>query len=244
MLAAHEGASVSASLAGLNFEEGTSTSSTESSGATASAAATGGTTGVGQPTKTLLFSVSGESDQDMLSEEESANGVPSFVSILKAAKKALSSFSGVIDALGRKSPAKILRRLSSILDLLIRPGIPAAANDPGAQDHAVAGPNQGPVETAPLATTSLAPEAAAAGGGIDMALWDRGIDGLLQDRDPADSRSERSGAGAIGAALFLASGVVGSELKRRPPARWPSARKPRRASGAVPPDAKRPRPTF
>ncbi len=101
VLAAHEGASVSASLAGaLNFEEGTSTSSTESSGATASAAATGGTTGVGQPTKTLLFSVSGESDQDMLSEEESANGVPSFVSILKAAKKALSSFSGVIDALG------------------------------------------------------------------------------------------------------------------------------------------------
>ena len=68
---------------------------------------------------------------------------PLLLSILKAAKKALSSFSGVIDALGRKSPAKILRRLSSILDLLIRPGIPAAANDPGAQDHAVAAPNPG-----------------------------------------------------------------------------------------------------
>ena len=150
----------------------------------------------------------------------------------------------MIDALGAKSPAKILRRLSSILDLLIRPGIPAAANDPGAPDDAVKAANPAPAQIAPSAMVDPAPESTPDGSGIDIALWDQGIDGLLQERVPVGSERDYLGSGAIWVAAFLASGLVGSELNERPPAGSPSSRKPRRAAGVASQAAEPPRSTL
>jgi len=192
--------------------------STGSSGATTAAVQTGGATGAGQPLLTTYGqSLSGDSAEEQLNERQSSNGLPSLQSILQVVKQVMSGFSGVMDALGRKSPAAVLRQLSGMLDKLSGPGTPAAANDHGARNDEVKDANPGPGQTAPSAMLGPAPQSTPGPGGIDTVLWDHGIDGLLQERS-------RSGSAAFLAAAFLATGLVGSELDERPAARSTSAR--------------------
>jgi hypothetical protein len=140
-------------------------------------------------------------------------------------KKVLSGLSDVMNALGRTSPAAVLRQFNEMLDKLIRPAIPAAANVHGAQNDEVKDPGPGQIALvaipgpAPESTPSPAPQSMPGLGGIDTVLWDHGIDGLLQERNRTGS------AAALWAVAFLASGLVGSELNERPAAGSPSPRK-------------------
>jgi hypothetical protein len=157
---------------------------------------------------------------------DEGNGPLSFQSIFQIIKQGLFRFSGVIDAMGRKPAAAVLHQFYEMLEKLGRPAIPGA-NDHGARNDQPKYANPGPAQTAPAAMLSPAPESTPDPGGIDIALWDHGIDGLLQERVPVDSDNNRSGSGAFWAAAFLASGLVVSELNERPRAESPSARKPR-----------------
>jgi hypothetical protein len=193
--------------------------STGSSAATTAAVQTGGATGAGQPLLAAYGqSLSDDYGQDQLDEGTPSKGLKSLRSILGVLKQALSRLSGVMDALGRKGPATaVLRNFSAILDTLIGPATPARANAGGARNDAVRNANPWPGRTAPSALLDPAPESTPVPGGITTVLWDHGIDGLLQERD-------RSGSGALCAAAFLASGLVGFEFGRRPAARFPKAR--------------------
>ena len=131
----------------------------------------------------------------------------------------------------------MLRRFSEMLENPSRTALPGLGTDRGVLNHRVQDANPEPGQTAPGAMLGPAPESTPDPGGIDITLWDRGIDGLLQERVPAGSERHRSESGALWAAAFLASGLVGSELYRRRPAGSHWARKPRRrpAGAASPP---------
>ena len=154
--------------------------------------------------------------------EGETEGLP-LQSILQTVKQVLSRFSGVMDALGRKSPAAVLRGFGDMLEKLGRPAGPAGANHRGAWH----GANPGPGRTVPLGMRAPEPDSTPAPGRIEHALWDRGIEGLLQERVPVDSGQEGSESGAFWAAVFLASGLVRPELDERSPEGSPSSRKPR-----------------
>jgi len=131
----------------------------------------------------------------------------------------------VLGVLGRTSPAAVLRQIREMLEKLTTP---AAANDRGARNDEVKDADPGPSQTAPSALLGPAPVSAPDSSGIDIVLWDQGIDGLLQQRVPAlAAEHPASGSGAFWAAAFLASGLVRSELNERAAAGSSSARKPR-----------------
>src|SRR5262249_14335927 len=106
---------------------------------------------------------------------------------------------------------------------------PAGANDRGARNDNVNHAKPEPGQTAPSAFWGPAPVSAPDSSGVDIVLWDQGIDGLQQQqRVPALAAEHRaSGSGAFWAAAFLASGLARSELNERAAAGSSSARKPR-----------------
>jgi len=208
------GGSVSSLFAAPETPGGGTSAAVSTGSSTATTAAT-----VGQPLLTAYGqSLSGDSGQEQPEDVEASKRLKSLKSILRVVKKVLSGFSGVMDALGRKSPAAVLRQFSGMLDKLSGPSIPAAANDRGARNFEVKDANPGRGQTAPSAMLGPAPESTPGPGGIDIVLWDHGIDGLLQERNRLES-------GALWAAAFLASGLVRCELNERPAAGSPRARK-------------------
>jgi hypothetical protein len=225
VLASNTAATTAALVLGLvTFEAGTTgAAAPDSNGATA-AAPTGGATGSGQPLlKSLSESLSGDSTQAQIAEHSEPLAFQSIVQVLK---DGLFKLSGVLDSLGQKSAAAALRKFHEMLENLGGPAIPGA-NQHGAQNHEVkdAKPLSGPA--APQAMSDPAPEGPPEPGPIDVALWDHGIDGLLQERDPVGSDRIQPGLTAFCAAALLASGLVGFELDRRRPAPSPWTREPR-----------------
>jgi hypothetical protein len=188
---------------------------------TGSSAATAAASSAGQQ----VLSTYGQKVSEEPDDGTSSNSLTSVKSILQVVKKVLSGLSDVMDALGRTSPAAMLRQFNEMLDKLIRPAIPAAANVHGAQNDEVKDPGPGQIALvaipgpAPESTPSPAPQSMPGLGGIDTVLWDHGIDGLLQERNRTGS------AAALWAVAFLASGLVGSELNERPAAGSRSPRK-------------------
>src|SRR5262249_55896735 len=144
-------------------------------------------------------------------------------SVLLIVKRLLSRTSEVLGVLGRTSPAAVLRQIREMLEKLT---IPAAANDRGARNDNVKDAKPGSGQTAPSALLGPAPVSAPDSGGIDIVLWDEGIDGLLQQRVPALAAEHRA-SGAFWAAAFLASGLARSELKEWEAAQSSQTRKPR-----------------
>ena len=141
----------------------------------------------------------GESAPEQLDEGESSR-LPALQSVLLIVKRLLSRSSEVLGALGRKSPAAVLRQIREMLEKL---STPAAANDRGARNDAVKDANPGPSQTAPSALLGPAPVSAPApdSSGIDIVLWDHGIDGLLQQPVPASppstARRDRGRSGRL-----------------------------------------------
>jgi hypothetical protein len=129
--------------------------------------------------------------------------------------------------LGQQPTAAVIRRFRQMLEKLIRPAIPRAANDLGPRNHEIQDANPGPGQTTPVALWGPAHESTPDPHGIDTTLWDHGIDGLLQERVQVGSQRNRWSSSAFCAAAFLASGLVGSELNDRPRAGSRSGRKPR-----------------
>ena len=197
--------------------------STGSSAATTAATPSSGATAVTQPLPSKYGGLQGESGQEQPDEGE-ASRLPALQSVLLVVKRLLSRSSGVLGALGRKSPATMLRQIREMLEKLTAP---AAANGRGARNDEVKDANPGPGQAAPSAFLGPAPGSTRDAGGIDFALWDHGIDGLLQESVLVGSGRNGSASGAFWAAAFLASGLVRSELNERPASRSPSARKPR-----------------
>jgi hypothetical protein len=215
---AHSEDPSAASVGGsLTFEGGPSEASSTGSAAAASAAQVGGATGVGQPLPTS-YGQRRWGDFNLEPSEGESSGLP-LQSILDTVKEVLFRFSGVMDAMGRKSPAAVIRRFGEVLDKLSRP----AANNRGAQNNA----NPGKGQTAPFTILAPASGLTPDPNGIDNALWDHGIEGLLDERLPVDTGRDGSESGALWAAVFLASGLVRSELHERTEVRSPSSRKAR-----------------
>jgi hypothetical protein len=133
----------------------------------------------------------------------------------------------VMGALGRKRPSAMLRHFRAMLERLSRPANPAAVNQPGARNDAVKDANPGSSQTVPAAILGPAPVLTQDTGGIDIVLWDHGIDGLLQENVPVGSGRKGPGSGAFWAAAFLASGLVRTALSERPAAGSPSEQRPR-----------------
>jgi hypothetical protein len=187
---------------------------------TGSSAATAAASSAGQQ----VLSTYGQKVSEEPDDGTSSNSLTSVKSILQIVKKVLSGLSDVMNALGRTSPAAVLRQFNEMLDKLIRPAIPAAANVHGAQNDEVKDPGLGQIALvaisgpAPGSTPSPAPQSIPGPDAFDAVLWDHGIDGLLQERN-------RTGSAALWAVAFLASGLVGSELNERPAAGSPSPRK-------------------
>jgi hypothetical protein len=202
---------------------GGATSASSSSGvsaATAAAAApsTGGATAVTQPLPSRLSpQLTGESAGEQSSQEESANGLPSVQTVLQAVKQVVSRAGGVMGALGRRLHRAVLRQLQGMLEKL---SAPATANQSRGSDGARhAKPASGPIAPSALLGPLLAPTEGARP--VDIVLWDRGLDGLLQDSTtpvPLDAGCDPRGLGALSAAVFLASGLVRSELREGPSA--------------------------
>jgi hypothetical protein len=238
VLASSTGATAAALLAGLvTFEGGQTEAAAESSGATVAVAPSGGATGPGQPlVKSLSDSLSGDFTDQQPGEEDS---LQPFQSTLKVIKRGLSTFSGVMDALGRKSAAAVLQQFHEMLEKLGRPANPSV-NDNELQNREVKDANLAPGQTPVrvLGGSAADPE------GVDIILWDRGIDVLFQDPRAVGSDRTQPGAGVFGAVALVASRLVGTELYRRRPARSSWTRKPRpRSTGATPRDRKLPRST-
>ncbi len=187
---------------------------------TGSSAATAAASAAGQQ----VLSTSGQKVSEEPDDGTSSNSLTSVKSILQVVKKVLSGLSDVMNALGRTSPAAVLRQFNEMLDKLIRPAIPAAANVHGAQNDEFKDPGPGQIALvaipgpAPESIPSLAPHSMPGPDAFNAVLWDHGIDGLLQERN-------RAGSAALWAVAFLASGLVGSELNERPAAGSPSPRK-------------------
>jgi hypothetical protein len=221
--ASNAAATTAALLTGLTlFESGVSEDSATASSAAPSAAAVGGAVGVGQPLVKKSYSENATGDFNLPEAQEGSD--LSFQSVLDVVKQVLSRFSGVMDALGRKPSAAVLRRFSEILDKPSATILPGAGNDHGVQKQAVEDANAAPDRSAVPASMDPAPRTTPDPGGLDISLWDRGIDGLLEERLPAGSERHRSESGALGSAVFLASSLVGSELSRRPPIWSPRGR--------------------
>ncbi len=243
-LASNAAVTSAALLVGLvTFEEETSeNSSTDSSGATA-AAPTGGATGPGQPIlKSYALSLSEDFAVEQIDEK---NGPLSFQSIFQVLNQGLSRVSGVMDSLGRKPAAAVLRQFHEMLEKLGRPAIPGAARDRAMRNHQVKDANPGPAQAAPITTSDIAPESTPDQDQIDLVLWDHGIDGLLQERVPVDSELQ-----SIGVRRVLGGCLPGFRSGRLPAQRTASGRvalgaeaEPR-AAGVAPPDTERPRSTF
>jgi hypothetical protein len=208
---------------------GTSASfSTGSSPATAAAPQLGSATAVTQPLASpLVATVSGESADESPAQEEPASDLPSLQAILQVVKQVVSRASGVMGALGRRLPGGVLRQFHGMLEKVRLPG---AVNQPHGSD-AVKHPKPAPGPMAPATWLGPAPVPTQGAGPVDILHWDHGIDGLAQEsgrRVPLEFGPAAPGAGAFAAALFLASGLVHSELGEPHPARPPAVRRPRR----------------
>jgi hypothetical protein len=208
--------------------------STGSSPETSAAAQVSAATAVTQPLpRTAGANIVGDSDEEQPGKEESP-GLASIQSVLQVVKGVLSWASGVMDALGRRSPSTVLRGVREMLDTLSRPaGAGPAASGTGARSGGgenarpklVPGPAALAPAPAPAPATATTPSALLApvpglteiAGGIDHLLWDHGINGLLLESAPDDSGPEGSEPGAFWAAAFLASGLLRSELGARRP---------------------------
>jgi hypothetical protein len=208
---------------------------TSASFSTGSVAATSGTsqgtsaTAVTQPLPTAFGQrLLRGSPQDQLEAGESSL-IPSLQSVLLVVKQVLSGSSGVLGALGRKSPAALLRQIREMLEKLGRPSTGAATNASGTRNNEVKEAKPGPGQTAPTTQLIPAPESMFDTSAIDMVLWDQGIDGLLHESTPfkrVDAGPDATRTGAFWGAMFLASSLVRSELRERPAAGSPAARKP------------------
>jgi hypothetical protein len=168
---------------------------------------------------------------------------PSIRPVLQVVKTVLPWFSVVMDALGRTSQAAALRQFGGMLEQLGRPALPGA-NNTVPQNRENRDANPAPGQAAVRVMWSPAPDSTPDPRRIDPTLWDRGIEGLRQERVPIGSDRNQPGSDAFWAAALLASRLVGSELDRRRPARSPWTRQPRpRPTGATPRDRTRPRST-
>jgi hypothetical protein len=203
-------------------------STAESSAATVAGPQGGAATAVTQPLlRSNVQRLQGESTEEKAGEDESQPGLASIQTILQVMKQVLSQASNVMGALGRKPPSAVLRQVRELLEKLRRPASPAAANDTGARIHEVTYAFPGPGRTAPSRISGAAPESTRDAGGIDLVVWDHGIDGLDQGSVLVSSGHKGSASGGLWAAAFLASVLVRSEFSERPAPGSPSERRPR-----------------
>jgi hypothetical protein len=192
---------------------GSSASSSTGSTATASAAPASAATAVTQPLpRSVREPLSGDSEEAP-GEEEGTPPLSSLETVLQVVKKVLSQASGVMGALGWKSPSAVLRRFREMLEKLSAPAAgPSATNDSGTRTNQMKDAQARPGLAAPAALLAPMPRLMQGAGAIDSLLWDEGIDGLLEEGDRVDSAWKESRSAALWAAALLASGLVRSEV--------------------------------
>lgn len=168
-------------------------------GATVSVTQPLSTTRVAQGTSSGV----GQEVTDEADGGEAAGWLASPRSLLRIVKRVATRFGGALGAVRDRQPSAVLRLWRQLLDNMIRAGAPAPgkAAAPGPQGNDDRAPRPG--EEAPAAMA-------------DPAFWDRGLDGLLGERDrPLPGRPGDAGPESVpGPRAFWAAAVVASGLSR------------------------------